>query len=56
MIKSFNTNISASTPASTGGSASSTKTFITIAVVVAVAIVGYKFVIKPMLDKKEENK
>jgi hypothetical protein len=50
MIKTFDTNISANTT-STGGSGS-TKQIITVIVLCAVAYLGYKFVYKPMMDKK----
>lgn len=62
MIKKFDTNFS-STPVATGGSGTSTsggsgnstKTLITIAVVLVVGYLGYKYVVKPMLDKKKEE-
>jgi|688.fasta_scaffold727511_2 hypothetical protein len=55
MIKTFDTSFSAPSSVSSGsGSGSSTKTLLTIVVVLAVAYVGYKFVLKPMLDKNKE--
>jgi hypothetical protein len=59
MIKTFDTSISApatgsGTSAPTGGSGS-TKKIITVVVILAVAYLGYKFVVKPMLDKKKEE-
>jgi hypothetical protein len=59
MIKTFDTSFSApstgsGTSASTSGSGS-TKKIITVVVILAVAYLGYKFVFKPMLDKKKEE-
>lgn len=59
MIKTFDTSISApatgsGTSSSTGGSGS-TKKIITVVVILAVAYLGYKYVVKPMLDKKKEE-
>lgn len=54
MIKTFDTNISG-TSATTSG-LGSTKQIITVILLITVAYFGYKFVVKPMLDKKEEAK
>jgi hypothetical protein len=59
MIKTFDTNISTNTT-STGSSGStsgsgSTKQIITVIVLCAVAYLGYKFVYKPMMDKKNND-
>lgn len=56
MIKTFDTSFSApSTTGGSGNSGNSTKTILTIVVVLAIAYVGYKFVVKPMLDKRKET-
>ena len=59
MIKSFNTNASApSTTMSSGTTASSgnMNKAIMILALIGVAYLGYRFVVKPMLDKKKEEK
>ena len=57
MIKSFDTNFS-STPsgAGTGSGTGSMKKVIMVIAVIGVAYLGYKFVVKPMLDKNKEEK
>jgi len=61
MIKSFDTNFS-STPSgaiSTTGSGTgsgSMKKVIMFVAIIGVAYLGYKFVVKPMLDKNKEEK
>ena len=59
MIKSFDTNFSA-TPSvassSTGSGTGSMKKVIMVIAVIGVAYLGYKFVVKPMLDKNKEEK
>lgn len=59
MIKSFDTNFS-STPSgagsSTGSGTGSMKKVIMVIAVIGVAYLGYKFVVKPMLDKNKEEK
>ena len=54
MIKKFDTSFGGSGSGSTGSSSS--KGIITLIAVVGIAFLGYKFVIKPMLDKRDENK
>lgn len=55
MIKQFDTSFSAPSTnvGSSGGSSGGSKTIITVLVVLAVAYLGYKFVVKPMLDKNK---
>ena len=60
MIKKFDTG--SFTPApntgtpSTGGSTGSMKKVIVLIAVVGIAYLGYKYVVKPMLDKKKDEK
>jgi hypothetical protein len=60
MIKSFDTNFS-STPSGAGSSTSgsgtgSMKKVIMVVALIGVVYLGYKFVVKPMLDKNKEEK
>lgn len=55
MIKKFDTSFGGGTSGSSTSSSSS-KGLITLLVVVAVGFIGYKYVIKPMIDKNKENK
>jgi len=59
MIKSFNT--SGSAPSTTMSSGTTTSTggmnkAIMVLALLGVAYLGYRFVVKPMLDKKKEEK
>jgi|LakMenEpi03Aug12_release.lakeMendotaPanAssembly.Ray.scaffolds.fasta_scaffold5193117_1 hypothetical protein len=56
MIKKFDTSFGGSGSGSTSTGSSSSKGIITLIAVVGIAFLGYKFVIKPMLDKRDENK
>ena len=60
MIKKFDTGSVATAPISgtpsTGGSTGSTKKIIVFLAVIGVAYLGYKYVVKPMLDKNKEEK
>lgn len=59
MIKKFDTSFggSGSGSTSTGSSSSSSKGIITLIAVVGIAFLGYKFIVKPMLEKRDtENK
>lgn len=53
MISEFDTNVSSTQGGS--GSGMSTKTIVTIVLVVGIAYLGYRFVLKPMLDKRKEQ-
>jgi hypothetical protein len=59
MIKKFETNFGSSTPTggSTGGttSGSGSNTLVKALLVVGVLYLGYKFVVKPMLDRKKSE-
>lgn len=57
MIKTFDTSLSGTamgsgTSATSGGSG---KKIITIVVILAIAYLGYRFVLKPMLNKNSEE-
>jgi hypothetical protein len=59
MIKKFDTSFGggASMSSTSSTSSSSSKGLITLLVVVAVGFIGYKYVVKPMLERKDnENK
>lgn len=57
MIKSFDTNFSSGTSVATSSTGSgSMKKVIMFIAIVGVAYLGYKFVVKPMLDKNKEEK
>lgn len=59
MIKKFDTGSFTPAPSSgtptTGGSTGSIKKVILVIALVGVAYLGYKYVVKPMLDKKKEE-
>jgi Tfp pilus assembly protein PilO len=56
MIKKFDTSFGGGASTSSTSSTSS-KSLITLLVVVAVGFIGYKYVVKPMLERKDnENK
>jgi Tfp pilus assembly protein PilO len=57
MIKKFDTSFGGSGSGSTNTGSSSSKGIITLIAVVGIAFLGYKFIVKPMLEKREnENK
>ncbi len=53
MIKKFDTNFGGGSASTSSGSSS--KGIITLIVVVAIGFLGYKFIVKPMLDKKNSD-
>ena len=57
MIKKFDTSFGGSGSGSTSTGSSSSKGIITLIAVIGIAFIGYKFIVKPMLEKREnENK
>lgn len=57
MIKKFDTSFVGSGSGSTSTGSSSSKGIITLIAVVGIAFLGYKFIVKPMLEKRDtENK
>jgi hypothetical protein len=57
MIKKFDTSFGGSGSGSTSTGSSSSKGIITLIAVVGIAFIGYKFIVKPMLEKRDtENK
>jgi hypothetical protein len=57
MIKKFDTSFGGSGSGSTSTGSSSSKGIITLIAVVGIAFLGYKFIVKPMLEKRDtENK
>ena len=57
MIKKFDTSFGGSGSGSTSTGSGSSKGIITLIAVVGIAFIGYKFIVKPMLEKRDtENK
>lgn len=60
MIKKFDTGgfsaPNSGTTATSGSGSGSMKKVIMVVALIGVAYLGYKFVVKPMLDKKKEEK
>ena len=57
MIKKFDTSFGGSGSGSTSTGSSSSNGIITLIAVVGIAFIGYKFIVKPMLEKRDtENK
>jgi hypothetical protein len=57
MIKKFDTSFGGSGSGSTSTGSSSSKGIITLIAVVGIAFIGYKFIVKPMIEKRNtENK
>ncbi len=52
MITTFQTPASVTAPAATGNGG---KTLLTIAIIGVLAYLGYRYIIKPSLDKKKEQ-
>lgn len=56
MIKKFDTSFGGSGSGSTSTGSSSSKGIITLIAVVGIAFIGYKFIVKPMLEKRDTEK
>lgn len=56
MIKSFDTNFSTASGVTTTSGTGSMKKVVMVVALIGVAYLGYKFVLKPMIDKNKEEK
>jgi len=57
MIKKFDTSFGGSGSGSTSTGSSSSRGIITLIAVLGIAFIGYKFIVKPMIEKRNtENK
>ncbi len=56
MIKIFDTSFGGSGSGSTTTSTSSSKGIITLIAVIGIGYLGYRFIVKPMLEKRDAEK